>query len=93
MPENPLKNTIPVFPRDTSFDVARVQIEGLRRMGSEGRARQTTALCRGLRNTVKAGIRDRHPEYDDRDLKLSFIRLTAGESVFQRLFPGVKVET
>ena len=79
-------------PRDTTPDAYRKQVEILRRIGPEGRARMTTELCSGLRATVKAGIRRRHPDYDEHKVKMALIRITAGEKVFRKLFPDVEIE-
>ena len=81
-----------LIPADTTPEAYRVQIEALRRLGPEGRSALTAALCRGLRRTVEAGIRQRHPDYDERKVKMALIRLTAGEDVFRKLLPDVEVQ-
>jgi hypothetical protein len=88
----PLPYDIEIIPRDTTPEAFRVQIEALRRLGMEGRSRVQTELCRGMRRTLEAGIRRRHPDYDDRQVKLALIRLTTGEEVFRKLLPGMEVE-
>jgi hypothetical protein len=80
------------IPFDTPPDVFRKQVEVLRGIGERGRARMTEEMCRGLRKTIKAGIRRRHPDYNEHQVKMALIWLTAGEEVFRRLLPGVKIE-
>lgn len=80
------------IPQDTTLEAFRYQVEVFRRLGREGRSRLMEAWCRGLRLTVEAGVRMRHPDYDDRQVKLAVIRLTAGDEVFRKLLPGVEIE-
>ena len=80
-----------LIPRDTTLEAYRFQIQVLRRLGPDGRAELIALLCKGLRCTVEAGIRMRHPEYDDCMVKLAVIRLTAGSQVFGKLLPGISI--
>jgi hypothetical protein len=82
----------PALPRDTSVNALRVQLETLRRMGETGRANLTADLSESLRQHVEAGVRHRHPEYDDRTVRLAAIRLRIGDDLFRRAFPHVRVE-
>lgn len=65
----------PAIPADTSLEAFRVHLEVLRRLGMEGRARLTFDLCESLRQTTEAGVRFRHPDYDDRTVRLAATRL------------------
>ena len=80
------------MPRDTTPGSLRAQVDALRRMGLSGRARVTFELCDGLRRTVEAGVRHRHPEYDDRTVRLAATRLAIGDDLFRLVFPGVDVK-
>ena len=80
------------LPCDTTPGSLRAQVDALRRMGLSGRARITFELCEGLRRTVEAGIRHRHPEYDERTVRLAATRLAIGEELFRRVFPGLDVK-
>ena len=40
------------------------------------------------RKMAIAGIRSRHPDYDDERLRLAFARLVLGDEVVQRVWPG-----
>jgi hypothetical protein len=75
------------LPADTTLEAARVQNAIYQRMAPERRlalAFQMTASARAL---SEAGIRHRHPEYTDRQLKLALIRLTLGEELFRQVNP------
>lgn len=80
-----------MFSRDTSMEALRVHVDVLRRLGVDGRTRLTFALCESLRRTVEAGVRHRHPEYDDRTVRLAATRLAIGDRLFRVAFPGVDV--
>jgi hypothetical protein len=41
-----------------------------------------------LRQTAIAGIKSRHPEYSDEDLRLAFARLVLGDDCVLRVWPG-----
>ena len=50
---------------DTSPRVAAVQTSLYRQIGPSGRARIAAELSDGLRDLAIAGVRHRHPDYDD----------------------------
>jgi len=75
-------------PRDTSEEAARVQLEIYRRMAPEERLRLGLELTRMSRDLVAQGIRARHPDYSDEDVRWAFIRLWLGPALFARAYPG-----
>ena len=77
---------------DTSLEALGVQLDVLRRLGIEGRARLTFDLSDSLRRITEAGVRQRHPDYDDRTVRLAATRLAIGDKLFRLAFPGVEVE-
>jgi hypothetical protein len=64
----------------------------LRNLGLEGRARMTFSLNRSLRSISEAGVRRRHPDYDERHVRLAAIKLAIGADLFNRAYPGEDVE-
>ncbi len=74
-------------PTDTAPQARAVQLQALRRMGISGRAAMTFELTRALRQTVRAGIRQRHPDYTEEEVHLALMRLTLGEELFHEVFP------
>lgn len=79
------------FPADTSLEAARVQFSLLRRLSTERRLEMVFTLSNGLRATVAAGVRRRHPDYSAEKVKWAVLRLTLGQKLFARCFPGVEV--
>ena len=63
----------------------------LRRLGGIARARQGFELSDELWRIVEAGVRQRHPEYDERRVRLATVRLWLGDELFRRVHPGVEI--
>jgi hypothetical protein len=80
------------IPRDTTLEAFWVQIEALRRLGTEGRARMTFQLCEQVRRFAAVGVRSRHPSYTDEQVRLAVIRLRLGDRLFAKVYPGINVE-
>ncbi len=80
-----------MIPADTTIDAAVKQFEVLRRMTLQERAAITFELINNLRGIVEAGIRSRHPDYDDDKVKLAVLRLTLGENLFQQVFKDTDI--
>ena len=79
------------IPLDTTPEAYRVYIRGLRALTPDRRARMAAELSDNVRATALAGIRERHPEYGDRQVRLAFLRLVLGADAFRALFPGAEV--
>ncbi|HEV2972637.1 MAG TPA: hypothetical protein VGY55_21905 [Pirellulales bacterium] len=80
------------IPRDTTLEAFRVQIDVMRRLGVEGRAKLTFELCKNLRQVLTDGVRFRHPDYTDDQVRLAVIRLRLGEKLFRKVYPGVEIK-
>jgi hypothetical protein len=72
---------------DTTPEADAVQIEACRRMGGPARAETMFRLTRLARGASEAGIRGRHPEYDDTQVKLALARLVYGDDLVRRAWP------
>ena len=75
-------------PADTSPDAARVQLEIYRRMPPSDRLRIGLELTRLSRDLMARGIRARHPEYSDEEVRWALIRAWIGAEMFARAYPG-----
>jgi len=64
----------------------------LRSLGIEGRAHMTFNLNRSLRSISEAGVRRRHPDYDERRVRLAAIKLAIGADLFKLVYPAEDVE-
>ena len=71
---------------DTTAEAAIKQLEVLRRLDIAARAEMTFQLSDNLRRIVEAGVRQRHPDWDDQAVNRGVLRLTKGERLFQEIF-------
>jgi hypothetical protein len=73
---------------DTSPEAEALQLAAYRRMGGPGRAQVMFRLTSMARQAAEAGIRRRHPEYDDGDVRRAFARLVHGDALVRSAWPG-----
>jgi len=64
----------------------------MERLGLEGRFRMTMQLSAMARQLSEDGVRRRHPDYDERKVKLAAIKLAIGAELFSKAYPGESVE-
>ena len=69
---------------DTTPEALAVQLRILHRIGPAGRLARMFELSDNLRMRVAAGVRHRHPEWDDRAVEREVIRLMIGDELFHR---------
>jgi hypothetical protein len=72
---------------DTSPEADAVQLEAYRRMGSTARAEVMFRLCTMARGAAEAGIRTRHPGYDEAQVRLALARLLYGDDLVRHAWP------
>lgn len=80
-----------LIPADTTPEAARVEVEILRRIPSRRRLEMALEMSHAIRAVAAEGVRSRHPQYNEEQVRLAVIRLTLGEDLFRRAFPGVDV--
>ena len=80
------------IPRDTTPEAFWVQVEALRRLGVAGRAKITFELGEQMRKMSATGVRMRHPDYNDDQVRLAVIRLRLGNELFRKVYPGVEIK-
>ena len=80
------------IPSDTTIEAARKQFEILRKLDSQVRLKIAFELSDNLRSIVEAGVRGRHPDYDDRKVKQQVLRLMIGEALFKQIYPDIKTQ-
>jgi hypothetical protein len=73
---------------DTSRDAHDVQIALYRRRGGAWRLQTSLRLSDFTRRLTKAGIRDRHPEYSEEQVRRAFMRLMHGDEVARAIWPN-----
>ena len=78
---------VPERPLDTTPDAWEAQLSLLRRMDGSRRAGLAFRLTRLAREASRAGIRARHPEYGEKEVRRAFFRLLHGDSITRRVWP------
>jgi hypothetical protein len=79
-------------PADTTPEAARVQLEIFRRMPPEKRLKLAFQMSDSLRELVASGVRGRHPDYTEEQVRLAVIRLTLGDKLFRQVYPGQDIK-
>jgi len=79
------------IPGDTSLDAHEAQIRAYRRMGGAARVAVMFRLSESTRRWSSAGIRRRHPHYDDFQLRLALARMTLGDDLVRRVWPDFEL--
>ncbi len=77
-----------MFSSDTDESVAAAQIEVYRRMRPADRLRVGLELTQVSRRLLAEGIRARHPDYSDEQVRLAMIRLWLGDDDYRRAYPA-----
>ena len=82
---------VEVIPADTTPEAAWVQLEIYRRLSPARRLELAFGMSNSLREIVAAGVRSRHPGYNEEQVRLAVIRLYLGEELFKKAYPGRNV--
>lgn len=73
---------------DTSPEAFRQSTEALRRMSRPQRLQMAFEFSDWLRTVTEAGVRRRHPDYDEEQVRRAVMRLWLGEEHFPKVFPN-----
>jgi hypothetical protein len=81
-----------VLAADTTLEAARVQFAIFRRMAPSRRLQLACRMSETLRAVVASGVRSRHPDYTDDQVRLAVNRLALGDVLFRQVYPGTDIE-
>lgn len=76
-----------VIPADTDADAHARQTEILRQLGGRERVAIMFRLNDAARRMTLAGIRARHPDYDDDAVQCAYARLVLGDDLVRAIWP------
>jgi hypothetical protein len=71
---------------DTTAEALAVQFRVLRQIGPARRLAMMFELSDNLRSLVEAGVRHRHPDWNDRTIEREVIRLMIGDDLFRQAY-------
>jgi hypothetical protein len=72
---------------DTGHAERQVRDAVLRRLSEADRARLTIEMSDQAFEVARRGLRQRHPEYTEEDVRLAMLRLLHGDDLVQRIYP------
>lgn len=76
-----------MVPRDTHAEAHAVQLRAYRAMAPEQRAQIALELSDDMRSIAREGIRMRHPEYSQEQIRRALVRLLHGAEAARRIWP------
>ncbi len=62
----------------------------VRRMPANRRLELAIQMSKSLLEVVTAGVRRRHPDFLEGQVRLAVLRLVLGEELFGRVYPGAR---
>lgn len=65
-----------------------MQMDAYRRLGGQGRSEAMFRLNELARELAIAGIRARHPHYDEEQVRMALVRLKHGDEIAHEVFAG-----
>ena len=74
--------------QDTTPEAQAALLAYRRGLSEAERARQGFALCRFAREVRRRGIAERHPDYDDDQVRLALIRSELGDALYIAAYLG-----
>jgi hypothetical protein len=74
-------------PADTDPEAHEVQLEIYRRMGPSRRLEAGIRMSEEVRALTADGIRSRHPEYSEAEVRFALARMMLGDELFSRAWP------
>jgi len=77
------------IPADTTIEASRKQFEILRNMTGEQRLQMALKLSNARRNAIVTGVKQIHPEYDDKAVKREVLRLMIGDKLFNQMMKAI----
>jgi hypothetical protein len=80
-----------LIPRDTTPDAARKQHEIFRSMSIEDRANLTFELSDRVKQITLAGIRHRHPDYDEKQVRQAWHYMILDRKTYNDLYKNSEI--
>jgi hypothetical protein len=78
-------------PFDTSQQAHEIQVRLYRAMAPEQRSELALRMSDDVRRIAAEGIKQRHPDYSDRDVRRALVGLLYGSDAATKIWPGEPV--
>jgi len=76
-----------VKPLDTRPEAERIQLEIYEKMSPDRRLQISIDLAQTCRSLLREGVRHRHPEYTEEEVRLAVIRIQLGDTLYKNVYP------
>lgn len=76
-----------LIPHDTSEASFQAQMAVWQRLGPEGRVALAGRISLSARRLACDGIRQRHPDYSDEQVRRALLQLLYGDDIVQKMWP------
>ena len=76
----------PLIPRDTDREAWKMQMAAFRRMSGSQRTGLALRMSQAMRETIRAGIRDRHPDYNEDHVHRALFKALYGKALYREVF-------
>ena len=77
---------------ETTQDAFLKQIEAFKKLSPEKRLEMIFQLSDNFHETIRAGIRQRHPDYTPRQVTQALLKLTLEKNLYYQVFPENDIE-
>lgn len=74
-----------MIPSDTTVEAAKRQLEIMRELGPQKRIEMAFDMSNSLRDIVEAGVKLRHPDYNEQKTKQEVLRLMLGGDLYKHI--------
>ena len=78
------------IPSDTIIEAARKEYAILRSLGPQVRAEMALEMSDYLRSAVEAGVRLRHPDFNEEKVRLEVVRLMIGNKLYGQMLRAIE---
>lgn len=76
------------IPGDTSLKAAKMLFSVIKKQSATEKLLNTTKLSDGLMALSKQGIRNRHPEYTEKQVTQAYLRIILNRFLYSKIFQG-----
>jgi hypothetical protein len=78
--------TIRAIPADTTPEAFRVMVAAYRAMPPGRTLEMAMQMSDDIMEIAAAGVRQRHPDYNDKQVRMAVIRMRLGEKLFREVY-------
>jgi len=78
--------------RDTTPDAERVYWEIMQRLSGARKLEMAMEMSENMRRIALAGIRQRHPEYNEDEVRRALLLVLQGREIYRQVYPNRDIQ-